>query len=246
MPDCSRSRPRTADGVVMGVRHRELRGRGCAVPPGEHPHRLRPRPAAQLPRAQPARSSLTSCVARRLTAGWSVRSAALSAAPSSWWWSSSCSWSWWSRRPRLTDDDHDRPCPCRPTDRSECSARARCRRASRPAAARGSVTSMPKPAVVEQVAGLTLGEPDQRRHALLAGTGADDQRDRAAAVDERVGRRVGADHDAGRDHRVDLLLDLDLEPVLGRLEQAAGDVDRVVDHGRRDRHLVRATRHERR
>ena len=49
-PTASRSRPRTDDGIVMGVRHTDAAGRGCAVPPGEHPHRRRPRPAAQLPR----------------------------------------------------------------------------------------------------------------------------------------------------------------------------------------------------
>ena len=50
----------TSGDVVMGVRHRDAADRGRAVPPGEHPHRRRSRPAAQLPR-----SRLTSTPQRR-------------------------------------------------------------------------------------------------------------------------------------------------------------------------------------
>ena len=43
----------STDGVVMGLRHRTLRGRGRAVPPRVGPDRVGPGPAGQLPR--PAR-----------------------------------------------------------------------------------------------------------------------------------------------------------------------------------------------
>ena len=90
-----------------------------------------------------------------------------------------------------------------------------------------------QPGLVEQVARLTLGEADERWHPHLARAGTDDQLDGAAAVDERVGWRVGAMTMPDRDHVVDLLDDRDDEPVLGRFEQRSGDVDRVVDDGRR-------------
>ena len=49
LPDCLEITAETDDGVIMGLRHRELPGRGRAVPPGVDPDRARPRPAEELP-----------------------------------------------------------------------------------------------------------------------------------------------------------------------------------------------------
>ena len=50
LPDVLAVTATADDGTIMGVRHRDARCRGRAVPSGEHPHRGRSRPAAQLPR----------------------------------------------------------------------------------------------------------------------------------------------------------------------------------------------------
>ena len=50
VPDVLEITAETDDGLVMGLRHRELRHRGRAVPPRVDPHRRRPRPGRQLPR----------------------------------------------------------------------------------------------------------------------------------------------------------------------------------------------------
>ena len=52
VPDCLEITAETDDGIVMGLRHREPRRRGRAVPPRVDPHRRRPRPPAQLPGRQ--------------------------------------------------------------------------------------------------------------------------------------------------------------------------------------------------
>ena len=58
LPDVLELSAWNADGIVMGVRHRELPVARRAVPPRERAHGRRPRPAAQLPpdgrRARPA------------------------------------------------------------------------------------------------------------------------------------------------------------------------------------------------
>ena len=51
VPDVLEITAETDDGIVMGLRHRELADRGRAVPPRVDPHRRRPRPPAQLPAA---------------------------------------------------------------------------------------------------------------------------------------------------------------------------------------------------
>ena len=49
VPDVLEITAESDDGLVMGLRHRELPDRRRAVPPRVDPHRRRPRPAAQLP-----------------------------------------------------------------------------------------------------------------------------------------------------------------------------------------------------
>ena len=49
VPECLEISAWTDDGIVMGLRHRELPAGGRAVPPGEHPHHGGQGPAAQLP-----------------------------------------------------------------------------------------------------------------------------------------------------------------------------------------------------
>ena len=216
----------------MGVRHRELPVEGVQFHPesiltGCGHDLLRNFLAPHLLSAR-ARRPPYACTERRARQPL-VRSSAVSsvvvAAAASWWsssWWSSCSSSWWSRRTRAWPTTTTTTVPlstiwlvgmlCSSTVPSRGS----------PGGSSRYVTSIPNPRSSSRLRGLALGETDERRHPLLAGTGAHDQGDRAALVDQRVRRRVGADHDAGRDHGVDLLLDLDLEPVLGRLEQRSG------------------------
>ena len=50
LPDELEVTAETADGTIMGLRHRDARRGRRAVPPRVDPDRRRPRPAAQLPR----------------------------------------------------------------------------------------------------------------------------------------------------------------------------------------------------
>ena len=141
----SRSRRAPPTASVMGVRHRELAGRGRAVPPGEHPHRARPRPAAQLPRhAPPDRAdSLGAATApRRSRDGVGRRRCGGGRSAASWWSAGrrrrGRRAGRGDRRGRLTDDDRDGRAPVDRACRAGCSGRARVRRWDRPAAARGT------------------------------------------------------------------------------------------------------------
>ena len=71
VPDVLEITAETGDGVVMGLRHREARRRGCAVPPRVDPDPLRPRVAGQLPEPNPRLQQLTT--ARSRVEGASIR-----------------------------------------------------------------------------------------------------------------------------------------------------------------------------
>ena len=90
VPDVLEITAETDDGLVMGLRHREPRRRGRAVPPRVDPHRRRP--PARSPTSWPAAATDASTPARRRRSGVVVVDVVVVVLDVAWW----SSWCWWS------------------------------------------------------------------------------------------------------------------------------------------------------